>query len=180
MPNRRGPYRVQRHEVIQPLDTSYRYIPLTHNLNAIVDVEDFERVSQHNWHALWNKTSHSYYARRSAKPSILMQRFILGYVGPKDIDHENRNSLDNRRKNLRICTRSQNGHNSGNYSHNTTGLKGVHWNKLEHRWKSQIRVNGKHIYLGGGFISAEEAAKAYDEAARKYYGEFAVVNFPGS
>lgn len=179
--SKRGPYRMPRHEVIQPLDPSYRLIPLTQGQNAIVDAEDFEWLSKWNWIAKWDECSKTFYATRRKtvddKTHPSMHRVILRCGKGEEGDHRNHNGLDNRRKNLRKCSRSQNRSNSGRQSDNTSGYKGVTFHKRIKKWMTQIIKDGKRIYLGY-FTTPEQAAKVYDEAAKKYHGEFAYSNFP--
>lgn len=112
--------------------------------------------------------------------AISMHRLIMNTPDGMDTDHINRDKLDNRRENLRVCTTSQNTANSKKQSVNTSGFKGVF--SIEgakgnaKKWKSKIEVKGSSIYLGS-FNTAQEAAKAYDNAAVKYFGEFAKLNF---
>jgi hypothetical protein len=95
----------KRHEVIQPLDTSYRLIPLTQNQTAIVDVSDYEYLNQWNWHAQYSKAVKGFYAVRwmEGGGTLQMSRAILGlqYGNPTEADHRSGNTLDNRRDNLR-------------------------------------------------------------------------------
>ena len=109
--------------------------------------------------------------------AIYMHMEILGDCDGREIDHINGDKLDNRRSNLRFCTRSQNSMNHVLQSNNTSGYKGVWLRATTHHWQAEIMINQKHIRLGA-FLSAEDAARAYDRAARKYFGEFAKLNFP--
>ena len=88
------------------------------------------------------------------------------------LDHENRNSLDDRIGNLRPATKTQNGWNRGLMSTNTSGVKGVSWSEAAHKWQATIRINGRSIGLGY-YSDIEDARQAYEEAASKYQGEFA-------
>ena len=92
-------------------------------------------------------------------------------------DHLNHNPLDNRRKNLRLSTDEQNRKNRRKYSNNRSGYKGVSFSKRESKWVANLMIQGKYKHLGY-FESKEDAAHAYDEAARINYGEFACLNFP--
>lgn len=91
---------------------------------------------------------------------------------PEFIDHINSDRLDNRIANLRPATRRQNNINVLRTSANTSGFKGVHWDKPTERWRAQITIEGKKTYLGS-FASPEEAHEAYKKAALEHHGEFA-------
>jgi len=177
----------QRHPVVQPLDKPYKLIALTQGQNVIVDATDFEWLSQWNWFAMWNPFTRSFYANRRVKTvqingkrrhiKISMAAQILDPKKGEIIDHRNHDTLDNRKDNLRKATRSQ---NVMNVRHKREGqYKGVHRrdNKKFAGWRSMIGVNKKLVHLGT-FRSPEEAARAYDEAAKKHFGEFAWLNFP--
>lgn len=171
------PRRVKRHAVIQPLDPSYKIIALTQGRFTTVDAADYPWLNQWPWYAYWNAHTHSFYAARNEKRKrIYMAREILK-CGPKEeAEHQNHDTLDNQRKNLRKATSSQNSSNRRIRSDNTSGFKGVSWCKKTKNWKAMIGHKGTQIYLGY-FNSAEEAARAYDEAAKKFHGEFASLNF---
>lgn len=98
--------------------------------------------------------------------------YVTGEWPASGLDHENLNKDDNRWANLRPATVSQNGANRRLCSINTSGFKGVNWDKQTRKWRSTIMVNGKTLYLGR-FDLAEDAHAAYAEAADKYFGEFA-------
>jgi HNH endonuclease/AP2 domain len=172
MPKRR----LARHSVTQPLDASYRLIPLTQNKNAMVDIGDFDWLNQWNWRVTWNEENCQFYAVRSkGRKNILMHRQIMGF--PKEVDHGNRDGLDNRRENLRACTSSQNKMNTRIRKNSRTGFRGVHIRPENGRFSAQIQLNGKANRLGC-FATAEEAARVYDKAAKELHGEFATLNFP--
>jgi len=164
-----------RQSVIQPLNKSYRFIPLTRNKNAIVDVEDFEWLSQWNWHARLTRNSNTFYAARTDwGQKIFMHREVLGCK--TEVDHKNGDALDNRKQNLRKSTHAQNMCNVGTPSNNTSGFKGVSWGRRENKWRSYITLHGKQKHLGF-FPNKEDAAHAYDEAAKILHGEFARLNY---
>lgn len=94
-----------------------------------------------------------------------------GYM-PKGVDHDDLNPLNNRIDNLRACNQSENMGNKGKNKNNTSGYKGVYWNKNAKRWHAQITKNRKSIHLGY-FKTAEEAHAAYCKAATEIFGEFA-------
>lgn len=116
-----------------------------------------------------------YVARGANQKTIYMHRILKPCIDKEQIDHINRDSLDNRKNNLRICNHSQNQMNRGKQNANTSGYKGVTWDKYAGRWLSSIKLNGKLINLGR-FKTKEETALAYNEGAKKYHDEFAKIN----
>ena len=149
---------------------------------AIVDPEDFEYLNQFKW---WlNDSGYAIYTQCFKKESgwrsrkLRMHRILLKVLKGQQIDHVNGNRLDNRKSNLRICTQSQNTKNRIKSTKNTSGYKGV-WFKKDgkrlKRWVADIKVDYKKISLGL-FLTKEEAARAYNEAAKQYFGEFARLN----
>ena len=160
---------------------AFRRIPLTQGKYAIVDPEDYERLSRHKWHL--NMDVHTNYACRNImigpkKVQIKMHREILKPPRHLFVDHINHNGLDNRKANIRLATRSQNSWNRISHKLNTSSrYKGVHWHIHSKKWVARIGVNGRRIALGY-YDDQVEAAKAYDKAAKKHHGEFAVLNFP--
>jgi hypothetical protein len=175
----RKKYRVKKHAVTQPLDTSYRLIPLTKGQNAIVDTEDWELLNQFNWAAKWHPKENRFYAVRRGNDGKIkfMHRFLLGEPGGKEVDHKDHNGLNNRRSNLRPCTSRQNKFNSSNRKNNTSGYRGVYFDKRKNKWNVEIRKDGRHIFVGY-FSDPKEAARARDRVVREIHGEFAVLNFP--
>lgn len=153
-------------------------ISLTQGQFATVDNADFEWLNQWKWHALLRRNG-KFHARRTvgAHPNqkqIYIHRIIFGATSGEQIDHKNGNSLDNRRRNLRRCSTSQNSCNRGAPRTNTSGFKGVSWHKQLSMWRARIGVCSRDIYLGL-FSSAVAASRAYKAAARKYHGEFARI-----
>lgn len=153
-------------------------IPLTRGLVAIVDDEDFEELNLHKWYAM--KMYDRYYARRNVvignkKSYFLMHRFIIKAKVNQLVDHKNNNSLDNRKENLRTCSHSENMRNSKKRKQNTSGYKGVYFEKNKNIYSAEVKFGGKRVYRKR-FKTGIEAAKAYNEAALKYHGEFALLN----
>ncbi len=110
---------------------------------------------------------------------VLMHRFILGWPPHQKVDHEDNNGLNNTRENLRPATREQNKHNSGRRIYKGTRssrFKGVCWSKAMKSWLAQITKDRQHHHLGC-FENEEDAARAYDEAAKRLHGCFARTNF---
>jgi hypothetical protein len=144
-------------------------ITLVGGQTVLVDDDDFDDLSKYSW---W-LTSNGYAARRDNDGStIRMHRQIMGLSkGDKRlIDHDNRCRLDNRRINLRICSKSQNSMNSKTRSDNNSGLKGV--SVLRNFFIARIVIDGKQKYLGS-YETAEEAHEVYCLWADMVYGEFA-------
>lgn len=156
-------------------------IPLTQGQVAIVDDEDYEWLSAFSWHAKFNPGTKTYYAERSVYTptgvrTFGMHRDIIGATLGTEVDHLDRDALNNRRYNLRTCTTSQNQANRGAPVNNTSGFKGVTWNKSSQKWQAQIETMDRKLYLGV-FASKETAARAYDVKATELFGEFAYINF---
>lgn len=156
-------------------------IPLTQGQVALVDDEDYPYLAQFRWHAV--RTPRSWYANHSVKAatgclSIRMQWLIMG----KNVDHKNGNGLDNRRENLRKCSKAQNNRNQQRIPTQLTPYKGLAKKVYRFRtmWQSSIRVEGHSIYLGL-YDTPEGAALAYNGAAKLYHREFASFNkVPGT
>lgn len=114
--------------------------------------------------------------KRQLVHRVIMQR--LGHnLGGMVIDHANHDPLDNRRENLRICTRSQNAGNAikQRRANKTSKYKGVYWSKQRGKWNVSVQGNGEKHFLGS-FDDETEAARAYNRAARELFGEFALIN----
>ena len=107
-----------------------------------------------------------------------MHRLILKAEKGQVCDHINHNGLDNRRKNLRLCTNSQNFGNQRKRPNKSSIYKGVCFYKRDSKWQVGIECNYKKYYLGR-FDNEIEAAKVYDKKAAELFGEFAYTNFGG-
>jgi hypothetical protein len=160
----------------------FRRITLSQGKYAIVDPEDFERLNKHKWYA--HKIGNTFYAVRTAGPrrnrrNIWMHREIIRLPRHLVVDHINHDGMDNRKANLRPATRAQNNYNRLIIKRkgSSSKYKGIAWKKENKKWQAQIHFNGECIFLGY-FKDEIKAAKAYDEAAKKYYGQFAYLNFP--
>lgn len=144
---------------------------------ALVDLEDAHKVLSIS--NKWKVNTQGYaYCRKGSEPNrvtVLMHRVILD--NPENmVDHINRNRIDNRRGNLRPATAAQNFLNRERPTDKTSGFIGVQ-KQSANRFIARIGVNKQRVYLGG-YRTAEEAARVYDAAARKYHGGFAPLNFP--
>lgn len=150
-------------------------ISLTEDKVAFVDDEDYPLVSQYKWYV---SGSHSnwYAIRNNRLKSLIMHRLILNIPKDFECDHINGNGLDNRRCNLRIVTKAQNQMNRRKSQSCSSNFKGVTWYKSRNKWIVTITINQKQIYLGR-YVNEIDAAKAYDEAAKRLFGEYARLNF---
>ena len=138
-------------------------IKLSQNMFALVDDSDFEFLNKFKWHY------RDGYARRNiylnGKQSTWLIYWSVVGKPPRGltVDHINGNTLDNRRENLRVCTRSENQRNRGKIKNSTSGFKGVSWHKNVGKWQASIGIAGIMKYLGL-FTNPEEAHKAYCKA----------------
>lgn len=158
-------------------------IPLSQGKFALIDEADADLVAGRRWriHKSGGTSARPYVASGSVCNGtfVMLHRLIVGATDGELVDHRNGDGLDNRRANLRTCTHTQNMQNRKVHSNNRSGFKGVylHKHKGPNCWYAQLKVNGKRVHVGA-FLTAEEAARAYDEAAIKHHGEFARLNFP--
>lgn len=163
-----------------------KQIILTQGYVAQVSDRDYERVNKFKWSAQVIRrkdgTILNVYAVRGFRihgkqHTQKLHRFILGVTASKvQIDHSpDPSGLNCQRENLRIATHAENNHNQRLSVNNTSGIKGVCWHKARQKWQARIMVNGKTKHLGY-FISLADAREAYDKAAKKYHGAFALTN----
>jgi hypothetical protein len=157
-------------------------IALTQNEVTLVDDEDFEWLNKWKW-CLSRHTSRKIKAVvKRARYSDGMTRILplhrllmgLQYGDKQMVDHINGNPLDNRKDNLRVCNKSENGCNRGKPINNTSGYKGVHLHKETGKWRAEIRHKGKRHSLGL-HATPELASDAYVKATMKYHGKFAYL-----
>jgi len=162
---------------------AFRRLRMTQPRYAKVDLDDYERLRKYEWYAA--KSNKGFYARgcvtdsKTAKArTIYMHQKILEVPKGMVVDHINHDKMDDRRANLRAATRAQNVRNRKKFSNsNGSKYKGIYFRKKSRKWEVMITFERKKIHLGC-FKDEIDAAKAYDAAAKKYHGEFAVLNFP--
>lgn len=147
---------------------------------VIIDSEDWDKVKLFKWHAVKGHSGNIYiksHLKKGSKVKVTpLHRFILDCnYSNCVVDHKNGNSLDNRKRNLRICTSAQNSRNRKLNCDNTSGFKGVVMHKQKQKYMAQIGVDGKNIFLGY-HETKEDAARKYNIAAKKYHGKFARIN----
>lgn len=147
-------------------------VPLTCNKEVMIDAEDLPFIGQWNW------CYHNEYAiRNNAKgelpTQVFMHRILNKTPNGFDTDHVDRDKLNNRKCNLRTCTRSQNKKNCS--PRGVSKYVGVSWINEIKKWRVSIRINGKKTHVGS-YANELEAAKAYNDAASFFYGEYASIN----
>lgn len=165
-------------------DSKMKKIPLGRGKFALIDDDDYDRVSMHTWHMKsrlhLNYASSTKYlggGRKKAKYRMLqLHRFIMNPSKGMDVDHIDGNGLNNQKSNLRICTHQQNCMNTRKSRNTTSRYKGVSWDKESGKWKASIRFNNSLKNLGR-YRTQKEAAKAYDKKAKELFGEYGNLNF---
>ncbi|MGA2915023.1 MAG: HNH endonuclease signature motif containing protein [Sedimentisphaerales bacterium] len=161
--------------------SAYRKIYLTNGMVAKVSQRDFENVNQYKWRAKKNSTEDLFYAIRierinGAEKHFRMHRVIMNPPSGFVVDHKDGDGLNNTRDNLRIVTIAQNTYNMSKRSGTSSIYKGVHREKRNGRYRAMISYRGYVIRLGS-FENEIDAAKAYDDAAKDLFGEYAKLNF---
>jgi hypothetical protein len=158
------------------------FIPLTQGVVALVDADMVPVLAENLWFAV--RDQRAWYAvrtiRAGGRQTVYMHREIMDAPPDLEVDHERHRPLadkviDNRRENLRICTTQQNQCNRRPQCGGTSAFKGVRWHKRDRKWHARIQVDGKTKHLGN-FTDEIAAAAAYDAAALKHFGEFALTN----
>lgn len=165
------------------IDGDVAYIPLTQGYEAVIDVADVHLVEGFSWYSQVKRRSdgsiRAVYAIRSCRACghmriIMMHRVVAMTPDGLETDHEDGNTLNNRRANLRHASTAQNQFNRKLQINNTSGVKGVSWDGHRKKWRAMIAVDGKDRILGR-FRTIEEAASTYAAASKKLHGEFGRV-----
>lgn len=150
-------------------------IKLTKNQFSIIDDGLFQYLNKFKWSC---QKGIKYAGRRLDNKIVLLHRLIINAPKGLEVDHINGNGLDNRIENLRICTASENRKNHKLLKTNKSGFNGVSWSKQENKWVVCISLKNKTFHAGS-FLDKNEAAKKYNELAKKHYGNFARLNIIG-
>jgi hypothetical protein len=156
-------------------------IPLTQGNVAIVDDAVVALLMQNRWIAARDHRRQQWYAQANVyrqdgvRTTISMHRLLMGNPPGKMVDHRNGNGLDNRRQNLRVSTPSENSRNMLNCKSHSSRFKGVSWHSGKQKWTAQIMVDRRLIHLGT-YADEVAAARVYNEAALRHFGEFANLN----
>ncbi len=148
---------------------------------TLVDDEDYEELIKRTWSVHFGNTGKkytaSYYKFGGKQKMLVMHRVVMGlsHGDKRQVDHISGNTLDNRKCNLRLCTGTQNGYNNKIQKNNTSGYKGVSWDKKNKKWKAKVCSCGKEFFLGR-FNNKISAANEYNKKAIELHGEFARLN----
>ena len=136
---------------------------------VLIDAEDVDKVKDYTWN-VHSKRLYCYTLLNKSNTGL--HRYIMNAPEGMVVDHINGDTLDNRKCNLRICTQQENLMNRPKPKNNTSGRKGVYWDKTYNKWKVCIKINGKQKHLAY-FDNKEDAVKLREEAEAKYFGEYA-------
>ena len=154
------------------ISSSVMLLSINEKYTVLFDIDDYATVCRYQW----SVSSNGYACSGAGKKQVLFHRLILNASCESQVDHINRNKLDNRKCNLRLCSATQNHYNKSQQSNCQSGYRGVALNQYG-RWVANINQNGKSIFLGS-YTTPEDAANAYDSAAAIVAGEFAYRNLP--
>ncbi|MBV8176367.1 MAG: HNH endonuclease [Verrucomicrobia bacterium] len=157
--------------------THVKRLELTRGYYALLDAEDYEFASRFRWRAV-TKGKWTYAYGRVDGEDMFMHRALLKAKPGEQVDHENSNGLDNRRRNLRLCTQPKNSRNQKVGAHNTTGFKGVRYSKRYRNWRATIGIMNRNYSLGS-YATKIEAAIAYNIGSVEFHGPFARLNDVG-
>lgn len=135
--------------------------------STLIDIEDVEKVKNIKWCIM----SKGYVIGTMQNKRILLHRFLMNCPSDMTVDHINRNKLDNRKSNLRICTMQENDFNKPILKNNTSNVTGVNFSEKMGKWRAYININRKQINLGW-FANKEDAIRVRKQAEIEYFGEF--------
>lgn len=139
----------------------------------LIDIQDYPLVSRYRW----TRRKEGYFVASCGKRNshIMLHRLIMNPPSGVLVDHIDGDPANCRRSNMRLCDSAGNARNVRTQRNNKCGLKGVYWADDRKKWRAEITVNRRHIHIGS-FETGEEAARAYDKYALRYFGEFAKTN----
>lgn len=149
-------------------------VSLTQGMFAIVDAGDVKAVSRFKWRVSVGARGHRYAVTWDGGARVLMHRLLTGAPDGMVVDHVDGDGINNRRENMRVCTQAQNVMNRTSALHQS-GRKGLRHDPQSGHWGARVAVSGKRPWLGT-FKTEAEARAAYNEAAQKLHGEFALLN----
>lgn len=138
-----------------------------------IDPGDYPQVAKYRW--VTNAAGYFVASLGSRSNHIFLHRLIMNPPDGTFVDHVDGDKANCRRRNMRLCSRTENNRNVGLQQNNQCGYKGVYWASDRRKWRAEITVGRKHIHIGS-FDSPIEAAQAYDQAAIAYFGEYAKTN----
>mgnify|MGYP001619698141 CR=1 FL=1 len=150
-----------------------KHIQINLGQTIVIDDDDFERVSHHRWFTWFDKRKQKYVCplTQIKDKHTVLSRFLLNAPKGLQVDHINKNVLDNRKINLRLCNNSINGHNRSIFKKNKTGFQGVYYDKYHKKYRAETRINGKKCFLGY-FNSSKEASEVYEEKVKIYIEKY--------
>lgn len=137
------------------------------------DKEDYDKIKDYCWY-FSKENGYLYTKLPGTSKKITLHRLVMGFPKGKVVDHiihEDFQKYDNRKSNLRICNGAENNRNSKIPKNNTSGVKGVRYDKVSKKWLAYIGINNKTKHLGR-YVNKEDAIKARKQAEEKYFGEF--------
>lgn len=141
---------------------------------VIIDASQKENIEKYMWKYNISKDKKYVYAISNAVGYLHKYLMDVKQNDSRLVDHKNRNTLDNRMENLRICTRQENSMNSIMRKNNKSGHKGIWWCKEFKKWGASYKLGDKNVFLGR-FDDKEDAIKKYNEEINKVHGKFSVL-----
>lgn len=167
MKNMKRTQTINRRKAIRPISASIAYIELTKNQFCLIDVEDADELEKKSWHSSWDRKCKQFRAKGT---NVYMHRLLIGNSECRFVDHRNRNTLDNRKSNLRLATNSENCANVGIRRNSSTGYRGVTFISTRNAYKATF-FRGKQYFLGY-FPTAQMASITIENKLKEIDGEF--------
>ena len=167
--------RRQNHNKIKQVENITYIFATGRKEPAIIDTEDYEKIKDYCWHHMKGNYTRTQTVNNGKRITVLLHRLIMGVDPNIQVDHINRNPLDNRKSNLRVSTQQENCFNRSIQKNNSSGYVGVSKDNRSNRWLAFINVNGKRICLGY-HKNIEDAIHAREQAEINYFKEFRKSN----